>query len=272
MGRLLVLGKIFLTSTGFIYTMKPMNIEPTQRKKIGITGAAGNVGTTLQKGLAENYRLFLYDIREIKTSPPHTSAKIDCTNRENLKGAFDGLDALIHLAGNPNPGAPRHLTLRNNFLGTSYCFDEAMRAGVKKIVFASSNFYHQGDISAFLNGETKQLITLDRHPTPLSLYGESKVYGENLGRHLSYLGMQFVALRIGWTVPEDNPASVGGNYMRAVFCSKRDLVLAFTKALEVNTEFLAAFAVSNNSNGVFDLTETKKLLGFVPQDNAENYF
>jgi len=249
-----------------------MESKPTEIRKIGITGAAGNVGTTLQKDLAQNYRLVLYDIREIKTSPPHTSIKIDCANRDDLKGAFDGLDALIHLAGNPNPGAPRHLTLRNNFLTTSYCFDEAMRAGVKKIVFASSNFYHQGDISAFLNGGTKQLITLDSHPTPLCLYGESKVYGENLGRHLAYLGLQFVALRIGWTVPEDNPALYGGDYMRAVFCSKRDLVLAFTRALEVETEFLAAFAVSDNSNGVFDLTETKKLLGFVPQDNAEDYF
>jgi len=165
--------------------MKYMDIAPLERKKIGITGAAGNIGSTLQKGLAENYRLSLYDIREIKTSPPHTSAKIDCANRENLKGAFDGLDTLIHLAGNPHPDAPRHLTMRNNFLGTSYCFDEAMRAGVKKIVFASSNFYHEGDIARFLNGEMRERITLERHPTPLSLYGESKVYGENLGRHLS---------------------------------------------------------------------------------------
>lgn len=240
-------------------------------KNVGITGAAGNIGTTLQKGLAENYRLFLYDIKGIKTSPPHTSKIIDCADRKSLTGAFDGLDALIHLAGNPLPNAPRNLTLRNNFLGTSCCFDEVMRAGVKKIVFASSNFYHEGDIAAFLNRETSRRITLDNYPTPLSLYGESKVYGENLGRHLSYTGMQFVALRIGWTVPQDNPAPYDSSYMRAVFCSKRDLIAAFTRALEVETQFLAAFAVSDNTNGVFDLEETKKLLKFIPQDNAEDY-
>ena len=249
-----------------------MGKEQTQVKKIGITGAAGNVGTTLQNGLKGNYSLSLFDISEIKTSPPHTSKKIDCADKNSIKGAFDELDALIHLAGNPHPDAPKHLTMRNNFLGTSLCFDEAMRSGVKKIVFASSNFYHQGDIASFLDGESASRITLDKHPSPLSLYGESKVYGENLGRHLSYLGMQFVALRIGWTVPQDNPAVYGGSYMRAVFCSKRDLVSAFIKALEVETQFLAAFAVSDNSNGVFDLTETKKLLGFTPQDNAEDYF
>ena len=241
-------------------------------KKIGITGAAGNVGTTLHNGLAKYYELALFDIKKIKTNPPHKSIMLDCAERENIKGAFNGLDALIHLAGNPHPDAPRNLTMRNNFLSTTYCFDEAFRAGVKKIVFASSNFYHEGDIGRFLNGEMLKRITLDMHPTPQSLYGESKVYGENLGMHLSYLGVQFVALRIGWTVPQDNPAMYDNSYMRAVFCSKRDLVAAFTRALEVQTQFLAAFAVSDNTNGVFDLTETKKLLGFNPQDNAENYF
>ena len=221
---------------------------------------------------AKNYKLSLYDIKKVTTTPPHASITLDCADKENLTGAFDGLDALIHLAGNPHPNAPEHLTMRNNFLSTSYCFDEALRAGVKKIVFASSNFYHEGDIARFLNGETQKRITLDRHPSPLSLYGESKVYGENLGRHLSYLRIQFVALRIGWTVPHDNPALVGGSYMRAVFCSKRDLITVFTRAIEVETQFLAAFAVSDNSRGVFDLAQTKKLLGFIPQDNAENYF
>ena len=117
-----------------------------------------------------------------------------------------------------------------------------------------------------------RLITIDMPPSPISLYGESKVYGENLGRHLSYRGMQFVALRIGWTIPQDNPKIYGGDYMRAVFCSKKDLVQAFTKGLEVNTDFLAAFAVSDNSRAVFDLTDTKRSLGFIPEDNAENYF
>jgi nucleoside-diphosphate-sugar epimerase len=98
------------------------------------------------------------------------------------------------------------------------------------------------------------------------------MFGESLGRHLSHFGIQFVALRIGWSVPEDNPALYGSDYMRAVFCSQRDLVQAFIRAIEIDVDYLVAFAVSNNSQGVFDLTETKKKLGFNPQDNAEEYF
>ena len=240
-------------------------------KKIGITGAAGNIGATLSAGLRDNYDLTLYDINTIRHAPDAKCVKVDFAEKEKLNGVFDGLDALIHLAGNPHPNAPASNTYRNNFQALSQTFEEARRAGVKKIVFASSNFYHESALGyALRNGEWNS-ITLDQPPTPLSLYGISKVYGENLGRHLSYLGMQFVALRIGWTTPEDNPALYGGSYMRAVFCSKSDLVSAFTRALEVETDFMAAFAVSNNTHGVFDLAETRKKLGFSPLDNADNY-
>jgi nucleoside-diphosphate-sugar epimerase len=242
-------------------------------KRIGITGAAGNVGSTLQKGLSGRYDLRLYDSRAGCSSSGMEIVRVDAGERGQLAGLFDGLDALIHLAGDPRPNAPKFSTIRNNFVATSHVFEEARLAGVKKIIFASSNFYHEGDIGKLLNNRDKgRLITLDAPPTPQCLYGESKVFGESVGRHLSHLGIQFVALRIGWTVPEDNPVLYGGAYMRAIFCSHRDLVQAFTRAIEVEADFMAAFAVSNNSNAVFDLEETRNRLGFSPQDDAENYF
>jgi nucleoside-diphosphate-sugar epimerase len=249
-----------------------MEKQKTQIKKVGITGASGNIGSTLQKGLCDKYELFLFDIKQASALCKAPFKKCDFAEKKELDGIFSGLDALIHLAGNPHPDAPRNLTYRNNFLATSLVFEEARAAGVKKIVYASSNFYHEAAIGEVLAGNSKELITLDFPPSPLSLYGESKVYGESLGRHLSYTGMQFVALRIGWTVPQDDPAMYGGSYMRAVFCSKRDLVQAFDKGLQVETDFLPAFATSNNSRNVFDLAQTRKKLGFNPQDNAEDYF
>jgi nucleoside-diphosphate-sugar epimerase len=238
------------------------------KKKVGITGAAGNIGTTLVKGLADHYELRLFDLQE---NQAQGIVRLDCGDRKDLAGRFAGLDVLIHLAGDPRPNAPRQSTLRNNFAATSYTFEEARLAGVRKVVFASSNFYHEGDIGAALHSSSGVLITLDKTPTPQCLYGESKVFGENIGRHLSHFGVQFVALRIGWTVPQDNPSLYDSPYMRAVFCSHRDLVQAFTRAIEVNSDFLVAFAVSANSRGVFDLGATEKHLGFVPVDDALNY-
>jgi nucleoside-diphosphate-sugar epimerase len=247
-------------------------MSKTQIKKVGITGAAGNIGSTLQKGLTEKYELSLFDVRQAAPLCKASFKKIDFAEQGQLKGVFNGLDALIHLAGNPSPGAPRHQTFRNNFEAASYVFEEARNAGVKRIVYASSNFYHEQAIAEILQGRARGRITLDMPPSPLSLYGESKVFGESLGRHLAYLGMQFVALRIGWTVPNDSPVPYDGPYMRAVFCSKRDLVQAFDKALGVDASFMAAFVTSDNTDNVFDLAETRKILGFNPQDNSEKYF
>lgn len=242
------------------------------KKRVGITGAAGVIGTILRRGLAGGYGLVLFDQKNIAAAPGEKSVVVDFGKREQLKGLFAGLDALVHLAGDPRPNAPRQATHRNNFLATSFVFDEARESRVPKVVFASSNFYHEGDIGKALRDAGGPLIALDRAPTPQCLYGESKVFGEQLGRHLSHLGAQFVALRIGWAVPEDDPARYGGAYMRAVYCSHGDLVRAFSRALEVESDWLAAFAVSRNRRGVFDLAETENKLGFSPIDDAEAHF
>ncbi|MBF0608897.1 MAG: NAD(P)-dependent oxidoreductase [Candidatus Magnetobacterium sp. LHC-1] len=242
-----------------------------RRLKVGITGAAGVVGTALREGFAGRYDLVLYDMRDLSNVGTVRSMRVDLTDKGQLGGAFDGLDCLIHLAGDPRPDAPPHVTLRNNIEATSYVFEEARRAGTRKIVFASSNFYHQGAVMESLRGGRRRFIHLDAPPSPLCLYAESKVFGEMAGRHLAYLGMQFVALRIGWTVKEDNPRLYAGHYMGAMFVSKGDLTQAFEKAIGIDTTFLPAFVISNNANSVFDLSETREKLGFEPVDKYENY-
>ncbi len=238
---------------------------------VGITGAAGNIGTTLVKGLGSKYQLKLYDKRVVHNENCDF-IKIDFSDSAQLTGKFNGLDALIHLAGNPNPSALEADTLRDNFLSASLVFEEARRAGVKKILFASSNFYHEGDIGACLRGERGAPISLDSNPTPQSMYGRSKLFGEQLGMHMANLGISFAALRIGWTVPQDSPVPYDSPYMRAMFCSKRDLIGAFEAAMISEESYLTAFAVSNNTDLLFDLTESNRKLNYCPVDNSADYF
>jgi NAD+ dependent glucose-6-phosphate dehydrogenase len=240
--------------------------------KIGITGAGGNLGSVLVRGLQAKHDLKLFD-RHLPTSAGrHDFTKLDLADASQLSGVFAGLDALLHLAGNPSPSAPRADTLRNNFVATSFVFEEARKAGVRKIVFASSNFYHQKDIASALRGGGRPRIPLEVCATPDCPYAESKVYGENLGFHYANLGINFVALRIGWCVPEDTPVPYDSAYMRAMFCSQRDLLQAFERGLETEEKFMAAFVVSDNAENVFDLSGTRRSLGFHPQDNAANYY
>ncbi len=238
--------------------------------RIGITGAAGNIGRTLTDGLKESFQLDLFD-RIAMTNSEHSANVVNLSNKNELSGKFNGLDALIHLAGNPSPSAPESDTMLNNFVATSLVFEEAKRAGVKKIIFASSNFYHEGHISEMMMGKRKKRITLSTMATPQSMYGKSKQFGEQIGLHLSYFGVSFAAIRIGWTVPQDSPLPYDSPYMRAMFCSKRDLTQAFTRALSSEQSFITGYAISNNDTRLFDLTETNEKLGFYPVDNSAEY-
>jgi nucleoside-diphosphate-sugar epimerase len=253
---------------------------------VGITGAAGHIGTTLTEGLPGIYQLTLfYHKREIKPelSRKHRTAKVDFSKAAQVQGAFEGLDAVIHLAAEAKTEGDWESVLHHNIIAVYNVFEEAVRAGVLKIVFASTNHTQHDYV-----GRTP--LTLDRFfvptmgfvklsdpPAPDSYYGISKLFGENMGwYYLRRHGIQFISLRIGSTFPQDNPSiwkdTDREDHARALFLSKRDCVQAFARALKVNTDFLIAYAISNNDRRFFDLTETKEKLGFFPEDNAEDYF
>ena len=253
---------------------------------VGITGASGHIGITLSEGLPDRYQFTLfYNRREIKTdlAGKHKTVKADFSKAAQVQGIFEGLDAVIHLAADPLTEASWESIFHNNIIATYNVFEEARRAGVVKIVFASTNHTQHDYIG-------KTPLTLDRFfaptmgfvklsdpPAPDSYYGISKLFGENMGWYYSRrCGIQFISLRIGSTFPQDDPSiwkdTEREGHARATFLSKRDCVEAFTRALEVNTDFLLAYAISNNDRRFFDLTETKEKLGFYPKDNAEDYF
>jgi len=254
-------------------------------KKVGITGAGGRIGRTLTEGLADDYDLTVF----IRNTQPDTSRRLsiikaDLSSEDEVRGIFEGLDAVIHLAADPSTRAPWKNVLQHNIVATYNVLEEARRAGVRRIIFASTNHVQNGfamednPISldpAFL--ERGKLVKLSDPPAPDSYYGVSKLFGEDLGRYYVRLhGMEFVSVRIGWAAPEVMPDrdmdETTERHMRALFFSQRDCVNLFKRTLEVEADFLVVYGVSNNRNPIFDLTETKKKLGYEPLDSEEEYF
>lgn len=238
---------------------------------IGITGAAGNIGTTLTEGFSKKHSLKLFDIKEDLKPIPEIQ-KVDLSETKEVTGIFNGLDIVIHAAGDARLNTDEESAMTNNIIAMSNVMQEAKNAGVKKVIFTSSNWYHEGDIHNALNSDNRRLISLKSPPTAYCPYSRSKVYGEHIGKHMSLMGMQFVALRIGWTIPVDSPVPYDSPYMRAMFCSKRDLLQAFEKSIAIERDYTTAFAISNNDKRIFDLKETRSILGYDPIDNSENYF
>jgi nucleoside-diphosphate-sugar epimerase len=211
--------------------------------------------------------------------------KADIANKAEIEGVFEGLDAVIHLAASPSTRAPWDDVLKNNVIGTYNVLEEAKRAGVRRVVFASTNhtqngYAMEGDDPTSLDPaftKSGKLIKLTDPPAPDSYYGVSKVFGEDLGRYyVRTQGLEFISVRIGWAAPEKLPdrelSPTHERHLRAVFFGQQDSIDLFIRTLEVEADFLVVYGVSNSRTPIFDLAETKELLDYDPQDNEEEYF
>jgi nucleoside-diphosphate-sugar epimerase len=255
-------------------------------KKVGITGAAGHIGLDLAAGLADKYELTLF----YHNAKPDTSLKLkmvqaDLSDEKQVTGIFQGLDAVIHLAAASSSLSDWESVLQQNIITTYNVFEEGRRAGVSKIVFASTN-HTQHAYTMLTNTLNEDLSYVKNHglvklsdpPAPDSLYGVSKLFGEDLGRYYSrFFGIKVVSLRIGWADTQKmrdwiiNAEEPVKNHVRVMFLSTSDLIDVMDKSLQIDTDYLLAYAVSDNKPAVFDLTETRNKLGFNPKDNCHTW-
>jgi nucleoside-diphosphate-sugar epimerase len=249
----------------------------TRFKKIGLTGANGTVGRVLLEGLKNDYEITAFTRRPVD----FPSTIVNLESADEINGAFDGLDALIHLAADPSPAASWENVRDHNIEAMYLTLEECRRAGVKRLVFASTNHTQHGNTilttPETLDPKKRLHMRLDDAPNPDSFYAVSKLFGENMGKLYSERhGLEFIGLRIGWITPKNDATLMRGtpseDYLRAMFLSHRDCIEAHRRALEVETRYLLAYVVSDNGRRVFDLEETRQTLGFVPQDDAEDHF
>lgn len=111
---------------------------------IAVTGGNGKLGRAVVAALrAEGNDVIVLD----RVTPRDSGAStVDLTDYGQTLDAFlgiqdrhSGLDAVVHLAAIPAPGlAPDAETFRNNMLTTFNVFQAATRAGIRRIVYASS--------------------------------------------------------------------------------------------------------------------------------------
>jgi nucleoside-diphosphate-sugar epimerase len=204
-------------------------------------------------------------------------------------GIFDGCTHVLHLAAQGNPGASFEDILRSNIISTYHAFEAAKRSGVKRFVIASTNHTQHGDSMEVGGGPgsidrsrlSGKRMKISDPATPDSFYAASKLHNEDLGKLYSKVWKSFevVSLRIGWVLYDD-PTELKGTefeyYLRAMFLSRRDCV-GFVKASlmapipKEDGGYLCAYAVSNNSERVFDLDESIKKLGYQPLDSVDDF-
>ena len=251
-------------------------------KRVLITGAGGRIGTLLQTRLrrAGSYRLSGVDRVEAKDS---TIA--DLTDLDAIVPIFDGQGVVVHLAAEPRhtPDIGWDLLMPDNVVATANVFEAARIGGASKIVFFSSMhvdglYERDHPYSAIAEGRYDglspggiDLVTHDMPDRPDGPYAVSKIFGEALGRYYAEeYGMSVICIRLGTFSPADRPGEDARSYVR--WNSQRDLVKMVERCIEVEgVGFDIFFGASANMWKIYDTPRAWSVLGYQPQDNAEDY-
>ena len=229
-----------------------------------VTGSAGRVGKAACEGLlAHGHRVRAFDIRE---SPGVDDAHIgDICERSQVGKAMAGIDVVVHLAATPDEDDFINKLLPNNIVGIYNVLEGARKAQVRRIILASSG-------QVVMGHEGPWPITPEIPVSPRNWYGSAKVLAEVAGQVYAYVhGLCVIVARLGWCPRNQRHAEqlAGDEFGRDVYLSPRDAGRFFACAVESPTDldYFVVFATSKPVSKVrFDLSKTKKLLGFVPTD------
>jgi nucleoside-diphosphate-sugar epimerase len=241
----------------------------TQPMRVAVTGGEGMIGRVL----AERLDPGRFEVRQLGRRDA------DITDLPALERAFADADAVVHLAANSSVDADWDELVGPNLIGARNAYEAARHAGVRRVVFASSNHvmgWYLVDDATFGDPGQPRLVTVDDPVRPDSLYGASKAWGEALGRfYAERHGLEVVCLRIGWVTEDDRPPRPGqvlrqtpeaSRRAPGMWLSHRDCASLVAASLVADVNFAIVNGVSDNAGRWFSLEEGRRRLGWVPDD------
>jgi nucleoside-diphosphate-sugar epimerase len=204
------------------------------RPTVIVTGGSGHLGSRVMRALSTTRRAIAFDVKPPAGGdfPSIVGSILDLSA---LEGALVGAEAVVHVAGIPNPrDKPPEVVFDTNVRGSWNVFHAAARAGVKKVVLISSECatglcYQQAEFPP-------DYLPIDEHYPlrPAEVYGLSKQAAEAVAASFARSGtMDVTVLRPtfilfphnypeiatraelfhrdlwGWVEPDDVAAAVG---------------------------------------------------------------
>lgn len=224
-----------------------------------ITGSSGRIGTSLVQllpGLG-------WQLRGFDREPgDHGIEQLvgEVTDPQALDEAMAGVQAVVHLAGQPTE-APWPVIRTSNIEGTFEVFEAARRAGVSRLIHASSN--HAVGFTQRAKGE----LLADTPPRPDTLYGVSKAFGEALGRYYhDRYGMRVACLRIGTFAERPPDQRAQATWLSPPDCAR--LVDACLRSEQLG--YALIWGVSANRDRWWSLAAGAEV-GYHPLDDAADF-
>jgi nucleoside-diphosphate-sugar epimerase len=248
-----------------------------------VTGSSGLIGGVVIRTLGDRYTFTGLDHTQPADAPDIPTTVADVSDFNAIRPAFNGMDAVVHLAADAGMQASWESVLPNNIVATYNVFEAARQAGVQRLIFASSNHavgmfeldepyvrIRQGNYAG-LAPDTVPRVDHTVRIRPDGYYGVSKAYGEAMGAYYAEnFGLSVICLRIG-TVNRHNSPQRDVRHM-ATWLSHRDLAQLVDRCLSVEgVRFEIFYGVSGNTWRIWDIEHARRVLGYAPQDNAETY-
>lgn len=262
-----------------------------------ITGAAGNLGAKLRQHLQDRYELRLLD-REPRGDAAILHADL-CRWEPAWADQYRGAEVVVHLAADPAPHRNWAELVGPNIDAVIHTLQAAVRAGVRRVVYASSNHVMGG----YKDLAEPARITTDLPPRPgmrfgpvkspwdSTAYGAAKLFGERLGQcYAEAHGLSVIAVRIGLVRAAQNPppqprsatrrwrsmvrlqAGVidPSEWFRMMWLSNRDFCQLMERCIlaEPAVRFAVVNGMSANTGMRWDIDYTRQLVGYEPQDDV----
>ena len=231
--------------------------------KVLVTGAGGAIGRVLGRGLPDQgHELRALDLNEQSADDGAYGLGWitgDCLDQETVDRAVAGVDAVVHLAGNPDEDS-LPASLESHVHTTGHILEAMVRHGVSRLAYASSNH-------AVGRTPYAELVTTTVRSRPDTFYGVAKVAAESLlSLYADRHDLSAVAMRIGSFGQEPETRR-----QLATWLSPDDAVRMVSAAIAYPEPGLhIVYGISNNSRAWWDL-EPGHAIGYHPLDDAEAF-
>jgi len=261
------------------------------RIRVLLTGATGVVAAQLLPALREHYDLRLVDVRRTDAEGREVEGveEFDLLegSEDELVTLLDGVHTVVHCGYRHPTGEPGYAEERLNLDMTQRVYEAARRAGVRRVVAASTNqaskWYEQPWFAHRIDR-----VGPEDYPRPDSWYGWAKAAYESLGflyacgslgRPLEVVLIRIVAPReISAADFADRPLE---RYLRDIagYVSPRDLAQLFCRSVDAasvadrfGVPFQIFYGVSANARTFWSITNAREVVGYAPQDDSEVRF
>ena len=236
------------------------------QKEILITGAGGMIAPDLVDRLQDEYDIRLSDIQLVETS--HKFVRADLADRDAVAQAVSGVQAIIHLGAITWDQDILSEMIPSNITGTYNIFEQGRKAGVQRIIFASTHhtvaYYHE---DAILN------LKEDAAPRPDTFYAVTKLYGEALARlYYERYNLPSYCLRIGYYMTPKRISEGFGRYKEALILSPDDFAQMVRLCLMTEESFGVFNCISNARKPWLSTQKAQEVLGYRPTGTVESLF